>query len=70
MQWGRFVRITSGANAGNFYRVASSIGHSDYRIHSLWVGVVTWAGSESGITMTFHEGINVGGTYPDKFVPQ
>ena len=65
---GRFVRITSGANAGNFYRVASRVSATQITVSTPSGGVVTWAGSESGITMTFHEGINVGGTYPDKFV--
>ena len=65
---GRFIRITSGTNAGNFYRVASRSSATQITVVTPSGTAVSWAGTESSITFTVHEGINAGGTAPDKFV--
>lgn len=64
---GRFLRIVSGANAGNYYRVASRVSATQLTVTTPSGGVVSWGANESGIQFTMHEGINFGGTYPDRF---
>jgi hypothetical protein len=67
---GRFIRIINGANAGNYYRVATRDVSLVTRITVTTPSgaAVSWGTAESSIQFTVHEGINVGGTYPDKFV--
>lgn len=65
---GRLIRITTGANAGNFYRVASRPSATQITVTTPSGAAVSWAGTETGINLSVHEGINVGGVSPDKFV--
>jgi len=65
---GRLIRITTGTNAGNFYRVASRPSATQITVTTPSGAAVSWAGTESGINFSVHEGINVGGVSPDKFV--
>jgi hypothetical protein len=67
---GRFIRILTGANTGNIYRVASRDGVLATRITLTTPSgsSVSWGSSESSIQFTVHEGINVGGVSPDKIV--
>lgn len=64
---GRMIRITSGTNAGNFYRVATRPSATQITVTTPSGGSVSWAGTESSIAFSVHEGFNVGGTSPDKF---
>jgi len=63
---GRFVHVTTGADAG-YYRITASNSGSQVTVSSPAGNPVTFAGS-SAQSATFHEGINFGGVYPDKFV--
>jgi hypothetical protein len=65
---GRFIRITSGTNSGNFYRVTSRPSATQITVATPSGSAVSWAGTESSIAFSVHEGINVGGASPDKFV--
>lgn len=65
---GRFIRITTGANAGNFFRVASRPSATQITVTTPSGAAVSWSGTESGINFSVHEGINVGGVSPDKIV--
>jgi hypothetical protein len=65
---GRFIRITSGANAGSFYRVASRPSATQITVTTPSGSAVSWGATESSIAFSVHEGINVGGVSPDKFV--
>lgn len=65
----RFIKV-SGSGLGNngYYRITSRTSAT-----VIAVGPCSGTGSttftnESGLTFTVHEGINAGGTYPDKFV--
>lgn len=62
---GRFIRILTGTNAGNFYRVASVPTSTQVTVTTPSGSAVAWAGTESNIQFTVHEGINVGGVAPD-----
>lgn len=63
---GRFVRIASGANAGNIYRVATRPSATQVTLTTLSGGAVSWGSTEASIQFTVHEGINVGGAFPDR----
>jgi hypothetical protein len=65
---GRFIRITSGTHAGEFYRVASRTSATQVTVTTPSGTAVSWGANESGISFSVHEGINVGGVSPDKFV--
>jgi hypothetical protein len=65
---GRIIRIDSGANSGNFYRVLARPSATQITVTTPSGSSVSWAGTESGIVFSVHEGINVGGVSPDKFV--
>lgn len=64
---GRFVRITSGVNAG-YYRIASRVSATQITVTTINGAAVSWAGTDAAVVFSVHEGINAGGTYPDKIV--
>ena len=65
---GRLIRITGGTHAGEFYRVASRPSATQVTVTTPSGTAVSWAANESSIAFAVHEGINVGGVSPDKFV--
>lgn len=69
---GRFLRIHDGVNAG-YYRILSRPSATQITVGPCSGTGTTVFGpgggpSETGRTFTIHEGINLGGTNPDKFV--
>ncbi len=65
---GRLIRITSGANSGNFYKVASRPSATQVTVTTPSGSSVSWGATESSISFSVHEGFNAGGATPDKFV--
>jgi len=63
---GRFIRIITGANAGNLYRVTSRPLTTQITVSTLSGGAVSWGVGETGIQFSVHEGIAAGGANPDK----
>jgi hypothetical protein len=64
---GRIIWVHSGANSGNFYRVVSRPSPTQVTVTTPSGGAVSWASTETNQVVTIHEGINAGGTSPDKF---
>jgi hypothetical protein len=63
---GRVVRFLSGTHSGELYRVASRPSATQLTLVTLSGGAVVWGATESSISFNVHEGINVGGTTPDR----
>lgn len=65
---GRFIRVTSGTYSGNFYRISARNSATQVTVVTPSGSAVSWGATEGSIQFTVHEGINVGGSTPDKFV--
>lgn len=65
---GRFLWIQDGTNAG-YYRILARTSATQLTVlPPSGVGSTVFSPSETGRVFSIHEGINVGGSYPDKFV--
>lgn len=64
---GRFVRFTSGTYSGNFYRIASRVSATQVTLVTPSGGAPALATDAGPMNFTVHEGINAGGTAPDRF---
>lgn len=65
---GRFLWIQTGTNAG-YYRILTRVSATQVTVGPpSGVGSTVFSPTETGLTFSIHEGIAVGGTYPDKFV--
>jgi hypothetical protein len=65
---GRFLRIQNGTNAG-YYRILTRPSATQLTVGPpSGTGSTVFSPTETGRTFSIHEGINVGGVSPDKFV--
>lgn len=65
---GRTIRITTGANAGNLYRVSARPTANQVTVTTPSGSAVAWGAAETSVNFTVHEGISAGNSTPDKFV--
>jgi hypothetical protein len=65
---GRFIHIASGTYTETWYRIASRPSATQVTVVTPSGSAVSWSGTETGVLGGLHEGINAGGTNPDKFV--
>jgi len=62
---GRFIRVTSGANSGVFYRIVTRVSATQVTVALPSGTAVSFGATETGILFAIHEGIANGGSAPD-----
>jgi hypothetical protein len=65
---GRIMHLASGVNSETYYRIATRPSPTQITVVTMTGGAVSWGATETFVVGTLHEGINAGGTNPDKFV--